>query len=425
MSGGLDVALRIVAAFILLLPCWLFPTASAADRFANQGQAAGVFWETAPGEVMVSTAAELAEAVVQANQGGPKTILAQDGTYTLDDMLWVAAGGVTVRSVSGNRSAVIIQGQGMAGGVTHIFNVPGANFTVRDVTLKGVSCHAVQIHGNNNATAPTIRNVHILDTGEQMIKVSYDPDDLSKRADHGVVEGCLLEYSAGIGPQWYIGGIDVHNGRNWLVRRNVFKAIRSPGGALAEHAVHFWSDSADTLVEGNVIINCDRGIGLGLGDRGHQGGIVRNNMIYHNATEGFADVGISLESAPNAQVYNNTIYQEHSYPNAIEYRFTATTGVLIANNLTNKAVSRRDGAGGTVSHNVTNAQAGWFANPGAGDLHLQAILTPVVDQGRNIAGLTADFDGDPRPQGAGIDIGADEYKFPGASMPSTLLLLGD
>jgi len=416
---------RIPAAILICLTYCFFPLPFSAVNVINHGQAAAVSMTTAPGEVVVSTAAELAEAVRQANLGGPKTILVQDGAYSLDDMLWVEASGVTVRSLSGSRSAVVIQGQGMAGGVTHIFNVPGANFTARDLTLRRVSQHAVQIHGNFNAAAPVLKNLHILDTGEQMIKVSYDPADLGKRADNGVVEGCLLEYSAGIGPQWYIGGVDAHNARNWVVRRNVFRGIRSPADAVAEFAVHFWSDSADTLVEGNTIINCDRGIGLGLGDRGHQRGIVRNNMIYHNATEGFADVGIALESAPGAQVYNNTIYQEHSYPNAIEYRFPATTGVLIANNLTNKAVSMRDGAAGAVSHNVANAQAGWFLNPGAGDLHLKTARIEVVDQGRSIAGLTDDFDGQARPQGPGIDIGADEFRLPDASAPAAILLLAN
>ncbi|MFZ5453358.1 MAG: right-handed parallel beta-helix repeat-containing protein [Thermodesulfobacteriota bacterium] len=419
------MALRVSVTFLLLLPYFLLPATSSAGIVNKQKQVVENSLETDPGEVIVGTAAELAEAVVQANLGGPKTILIRDGTYTLDDGLWVEAAGVTVRSLSGNRSAVIIQGQGMAGDVSHIFNVPGANFTVRDVTLKGVCNHAIQIHGNYNATAPTIRNVHILDTYEQMIKVSYDPADLGKRADNGVVEDCLLEYSAGIGPQWYIGGVDAHNARNWIVRRNIFRGIRSPSEDVAEFAIHFWSGSEDTLVERNIIINCDRAIGLGLGDRGHQRGIVRNNMIYHNAVEGFADVGIAVESAPGAQVYNNTIYQEHSYPHAIEYRFPATTGVLIANNLTNKAISPRDGATGTVSDNVTNAQASWFVNPPAGDLHLKSVIKTVVDQGRIIAGLATDFDGDPRPRGAGIDIGADEFKSSGALVPSTLLLLSD
>ena len=73
--------------------------------------------------------------------------------------------------------------------------------------------------------------------------------------------------------------------------------------------------------------------------------------------EGFADVGIGVESAPQAQIYNNTIYQEHGYPNAIEYRFPQTAGVLIANNLTNRAITSREGASGTGSASVASSSS--------------------------------------------------------------------
>jgi hypothetical protein len=357
--------------------------------------------------VVVSSASELANAIEEANSGGDKTIILEDGTYTLDTMLWVDAEGVTVRSSSGNRDNVTIRGAGMEGSVSHIFNVAGSDFTVSDLTLGWVANHAIQIQGNENAHRPLMQNLHIIDTYEQMIKVSYD-SSTDNSSENGIVEDCLFEYSAGIGPQYYIGGIDAHRAINWIVRNNTFKAIRSPSDETAEFAIHFWSDSEDTLVESNLIINCDRGIGFGLGDRGHIRGIIRNNMIYHDPEELFDDVGISLESASDTQVYNNTIYLEHSYPNAIEYRFTGTTGVLIVNNLTNKALSPRDGASATVSHNVTDAQASWFLNLTSGDLHLSARPSAVIDQGQSVTGLTSDYDGDSRPQGEGIDIGADE-----------------
>jgi hypothetical protein len=358
--------------------------------------------------VVVSNASELAAAVYNANSGGDKEIILTNGTYTLNDALGIWADGVIVRSQTGKRGKVIIRGQGMYGGVTHIFNVAGTNFTARDMTIGWVSNHAIQIWGNNNSSNTFISNLRIVDTYEQMVKISYD--SLSPNSsENGIMEYCLLEYSAGIGPQYYIGGIDGHQCKNWTVRNNVFKNIRSPSGDVAEHAIHFWSDSVGTLVENNVIINCDRGIGFGLGSRGHSGGIIRNNMIYHNSSEGFADVGIGLENAANAWVYNNTIFMEHSYPNAIEYRFPGTKGGIIKNNICSRAITSRDGGSADVANNVTTRAANWFVDASSGDLHLVSPIPQAVDQGVIIPGLNTDIDGDSRPQGRGIDLGADEY----------------
>ena len=359
--------------------------------------------------VVVSTVGQLETAINNANSGGDKEIVLTNGTYVLNDMLAIFEDGITVRSQSGNRNDVKIYGQGMTGGVTHIFNGPGSGFTVRDMTIGRVSNHAIQVWGNEGASNILISNLHIVDTYEQMVKISYEEGN-SNSSENGVMENCLLEYTAGIGPQYYIGGIDGHQTKNWIVRNNVFKNISSPSGDIAEHAVHFWSDSEDTLVENNWIIDCDRGIGFGLGDRGHVRGIIRNNMIYHSSTDlGFADVPIGLENASNVRVYNNTVYLANSYPNAIEYRFPGTSGGIIKNNLCNKAILSRDGGSASLSNNITNAQAGWFENLSSGNLHLAYAVSRVVDQGAAISGLTSDFDGDTRPRGAGIDIGADEY----------------
>jgi ribosomal protein L30/L7E len=76
-----------------------------------------------PNSVTVSTTSALVNAIEDANNGGKKTILVENGTYTISNMLWVSANGVTVRSKSGNREAVILQGDSMTGSVSHIFNV--------------------------------------------------------------------------------------------------------------------------------------------------------------------------------------------------------------------------------------------------------------------------------------------------------------
>lgn len=349
--------------------------------------------------VTVSTVIELVNAAQQANASGNLTILIEDGTYTLSEMLWISGNNVTFRSRSGNRDAVVIRGQGISGNVSHIFNVPGDNFTAADMTIGWVANHAIQIHSDSDN--PVVHNVRFVDTYEQMLKVSYRPGD-STSSDNGLVEWCVFEYSAGIGPQYYIGGIDAHQAHNWTIRNNVFRYIRSPEADLAEHAIHFWSESSNTLVEHNIIINCDRGIGFGMGDRGHSGGMIRNNMV--STTR---DVGIGLENSRNTAVYNNTVYTEN-YGNSIEYRFSGTQGVAIINNLTNAQIASRDGGSGRVETNVTNAQASWFGDTGSGNLRLATAESTVVDQGQSLSDVTWDIDCEMRPKGAAYDIGADE-----------------
>ncbi|NNE44574.1 MAG: hypothetical protein HKN12_10215, partial [Gemmatimonadetes bacterium] len=196
-----------------------------------------------------------------------------------------------------------------------------------------------------------------------------------------------------------------------------FKGIRSPDANVAEHAVHFWSNAGGTLVERNKIVNCDRGIGFGLGtDRGHNGGIIRNNMIFHDDLgSDRGDVSIEMETAVGTEVYNNTIYQKHSYQAAISARFGGSS-VYIANNLVKitgggtRAIWNRNGATITREGNILSAQAAWFAGLADGDLHLASSVPEVVDQGVAVGGLTEDFDGDGRPQGGAPDVGADEYR---------------
>ncbi|MBI2573451.1 right-handed parallel beta-helix repeat-containing protein [Candidatus Woesearchaeota archaeon] len=301
----------------------------------------------------VSNAQNLQDAVKNANSaGGDTTILLADGKYLLDKPLWIEANNLVVRSKSGDREKVVISGGAMSNGISHIFMIAADNVTIADLKIGEVENHAIQIHGELDADNVLIHNVHVFDTNEQMIKGSYDAAKTEVGTDNGIVECSLFEYTAGIGPQYYIGGIDVHNGKGWIVRNNIFKNIKSPQlneDLPAEHAIHFWSNSQDTLVENNTIINCDRGIGFGLGDRGHQRGIIRNNHLYHDSSAG--DVGIALENAGDVVIQDNIILFDNDYPNAIEYRFEKSQGITISGTKTNKAIKARNGGQAVLTRN--------------------------------------------------------------------------
>jgi hypothetical protein len=96
----------------------------------------------------------------------------------------------------------------------------------------------------------------------------------------------------------------------------------------------------------------------------------------------------------------------------MEARFSDSQGTF-AYNLTNMNIwPDRDGAQGTLTDNVTDAQASWFVNPAAGDLHLVVTATNAIDRAATLAAVTDDYDGHTRPIGVAPDVGADEYGLP-------------
>ena len=373
----------------------------------------------------VGTLTELKNAVNSANgAGAPATILIADGTYVLDiPLLHIMCDRLIIRSQSGNREAVVIRGpdEGPSASATHVFLVPASYVTIADITFGYCRYHGIQVQGEspNDAAGLRVHNCHIINCNEQFIKGSSADADPVGVTD-GIIENCLFEFSSGFGYQYYTGGIDIHKGVNWIVRDNLFRNIRNPNndGNIAEHAVHFWklcpTFPQNVVVERNWIINCDRGIGFGLGTEqvsGHNGGasIIRNNFVYSDDTGTNTDVCIGLEHASGVKVDNNTVYNA-VYGSPIEYRFNTSSNLYFRNNLVNHAIRNRDGAPAPVmSDNLETVQTSWFRNLAEGDLHILPGVTSVIDQGVSVPDFSDDLDGDSRPKLGGWDIGADEY----------------
>jgi Right handed beta helix region len=367
--------------------------------------------------VSVATVAELQAAVSNLVSG--TTILIQPGTYRLTQQLRINRGvtNVALRGATNNRADVVILGGGMATrGVDIAIKVEDA----QDVLLANFSVgqtyyHPIQLQGELGAERVRVYNVRLFDAGQQFLKSTYDPNN-PDGVDGVTVEYSLFEYTT-IGPaNGYTQGIDVHDGAGWVIRYNVFRNITVPSTAtyVNRPAIDFWHGSRDTLVYRNLIYNCERGVIFGLGPDGvfehsHSGGAIFNNVIYRAAGKTtWPDAGISVWDSPNTRVFNNTVIQNGTYPNAIEYRFPGTTNVQIFNNLTDGAIKMRDSAQATLAGNYTQATTALFVNAAVADLHLLTTATVAIDRGVTIADLKTDWDGQPRPAGAAFDIGADE-----------------
>jgi hypothetical protein len=422
---------RYLLGFILgLLLCHPFWTTLAGGQAGAPEIAACPPLAPASGQtVSVSTPAQLRDAVNSATAG--LTILIADGVYNLDGIyLRVDTPGVTLRSASGNRGAVILDGNYLT---TEIIQVVASNVTIADLTLREAYDHPLHImSGDSSDTLDTlIYNVQVIDPGQQAIKIN--PATAGYYADNGVIACSHIELTnAGrthIRDDCYTGGIDAHQARDWVIRDNLIEGFWCSSG-LSEHAIHLWRGSRDPVIERNTLNNNARGVGLGLVTSGdgrtyqdnpcpatqgyvdHFGGVIRNNAIFANSSGLFAsaagfDCGICLWNACNARVLNNTVYSSQAPFSSIEWRF-ANTDATIASNLVNYPMRGRDGASANLMTNLTSAQAGWFANAAAGDLHLVPAALPAIDQATSSSEVQDDMDGQARPAGAAPDIGADE-----------------
>jgi hypothetical protein len=361
-------------------------------------------------DVAVSTEAGLQLALSRLTSG--TTIVLSPGVYRLTKTLWINGtfSHVGIRGATGNRDDVILEGPGMKaadGGVPHGIwsggNVTG--LTIANLTIRNIPAHAIMF--NAGTQNPLVSNVRLVDAGEQFIK--SNPNGATG-VDHGVVENSLIEYMTHARSD-YTNGVDVHTGRNWIIRGNTFRNIQGPAGTLAGPAVLMWNGARDTITERNVFVNCARGISYGLENKpvgfDHFGGIIRNNIVSRSSSQP-GDAGIHLASSPGTQVLNNTVFLSGTYATPIEYRFARTSGVVLTNNLLDGAIGQRDGATGTAAHNLAGASSTLFVNAAGGDFHLAPTAAAAIDRGEAVAGLSVDFEGDTRPQGPGFDIGADE-----------------
>ena len=419
------LARRWVSAAVLLAALPL-GTARAQPSCPSLPPPAGATIEVTPGE------ADNLRAIVAGAATGT-TILLHDGVYNMDagdgvSRLVFSTPGVSLRSLSGDRDAVVLDGNYQT---NELIAIQASNVIVADLTLREAYDHPIHVSGNPAPiTGTVLHNLRVVDPGQQGIKINPIGQGW---ADSGTIECSSIELTDAGRPfvrdNCYTGGIDAHAAWGWLVRRNRISGFWCPAG-LSEHAIHFWNASRDTVVEENVIVDCARGVGFGLlevsGDRaypddpypgvgylGHIDGVIRNNFIAAADPDllqsdfGF-DAGIALEQSRNTWVMHNSVASTAAPFSSIEWRF-ANTLVQLVNNLVTHNLRERDGNPQAVlAGNLEGAELGWFQSVAQGDLHLVGEALPPVDAGAAVAAGLADRDIDLEARPAARDIGADE-----------------
>jgi parallel beta-helix repeat protein len=135
--------------------------------------------------------------------------------------------------------------------------------------------------------------------------------------------------------------------------------------------------------------------------------IVNNDIVGSlSVVMSYDTVGIAIRNGPNTLVENNLFYDlpNHIY---VVYDTASQQGLQIGHNLAYRSDGQKpwDSPYPTDLWNVNPL----LASPSTGDYHLQS-KSPAIDQGANLTTVPADYDGNPRPQGSGTDIGAYEFQ---------------
>ena len=382
----------------------------------------------------VSVSDDLPRVVDSAKTG--TTILLKDGIYKLSRPLVFRKPNVSIRSVSGNRGKVVLDGKKGTGKLKRqnclnsIISVRASNVTIADLSICHARDHVIHILPGNRGNIGNVvmDNIHVYDSGQQLIKVNSNGRKPVYWVDDGVLKNSLVEFidnsiMQDLGTHFYTGGIDVHGGKGWIIRRNTFRNIQRDG-KMMEHAVHMWSRSRDTLVEGNTFINCYRAVGFGMKTKprglvrqypdgkgeipyfDHIGGVVCNNFIF-NRKGIHLESGIELMNVIDTKVYYNTVVSHDNPFSSIEYRWP-NTRVEIMNNIVSQKIMRRNDAKASLKRNIENAPSSLFRDYKTGNLHLSSKASQAIGKGIPLKATTAkvDIDGDKRDTRP--DIGADE-----------------
>ncbi len=327
--------------------------------------------------IEVETVEEFFEAVEAVEPGG--TILLADGHYAMPRYIEIRTDDVTLRSASGDRDAVVLDGaesrHGELLGVTDCSGV-----TVADITFRNVTYNALKLNTNHDVQDVTVHNCVFHNVWQRGVKSVRAPETPSH---NGVIRYCLFyndrpkEFgddpadTADTFDGDYVGAIDLMDAIGWRIHHNAFVGIEGRTGR-GRGAVFIWHDSRDCVIEHNVIVDCDGGISLVNAHKPDdvewhcEGFVARENWITR------APMGaITAVYTRDSVIERNRIYDpDNRWGRSIRVVFD-NPGLTIAENIIAGYPIGLEGEDEvTLERNAADADAGWFRDSEAGDLSL-------------------------------------------------------
>jgi hypothetical protein len=375
----------------------------------------------ATGQVLrVRTVEELFRAADQVRPGG--TILVADGLYAMPRYFELRTDNVTLRSESGRREGVVLDGaKSQHGELVGITGCSGV--TIADLTIQNIKWNGFKINSDRYATKVTIYNCVIHNIWERGVKgPMVRPEDRARfRPSDCRIQFCLFyndrpkQYSddpadtpANFGGN-YVGGIDAMYPRRWIISDNVFIGIQGRTRG-ARGAVFLWQQAEDCIVERNLIVDCDSGICLGNSHKPAdvevhcRGCIVRNNFVTRCPEQ-----GILADYTRDCKIVHNTIHDPGARLQRLIRLVHDSDGLLVANNLLSGPPMRIETSSRIENRgNVTKVLSEGFVDVKTGNLRLSSRVPGVCDVCEPLPEAPTDIDGQPRK--ARPDTGGDEIE---------------
>jgi len=223
---------------------------------------------------------------------------------------------------------------------------------------------------------------------------------------------------------------------------------------------------SDALVEENVILDNGLGGGAGINCDGVEDSVFRNNLLLGNHASGItlfridggapstgnlvvnntivmaADGrwGITIRDGSGGNTLrNNIVLSRHSFRGSLDVEVATDShvGLVSDHNVLMDRITPDGGDSvmdlatwqatyGQDAHSFLATEGELFVDPELpdGDYHLKEG-SPAEDAGTATDAPPADVDGDPRPSGDGVDVGADERFVPPPCVAAEVLVLSD